>query len=209
MKIEQRNLSALTPDPQNARSHTPRNLEAIARSLEQFGQRRPVVLRGDGTILAGNGLVAAAAQLGWDKVAVTVVPDDWTDEQARAYAIADNRTSDLAEWDEQALIDSLEALNTDELLEAAGFNQNEYENLLRAWTGKETGSKSADDEWVGMPDYEQKDAGSVARVIVHFLTHEDADAFFKMIDRPRAKYIYWPNPEPVRDTRQVDEWVLN
>lgn len=208
MKIVNRPLSSLTHDPRNVRTHNPRNLQAIAASLQQFGQRRPVVIRSDGTILAGNGLTMAAAQLGWDQVAVTVVPDDWTEDQARAYAIADNRTGDLAEWDEGALIEALESIDGDELLLAAGFNQTEFENLIRAWTGKDEGSTNPDDEWVAMPEYDQKDAGSVAKVIVHFMKQEDADAFFKMLDRPRAKYIYWPNPEPSRDTRQVDEWVL-
>jgi len=208
VKIEPRTISSLNHDRLNARTHSPRNLQAIAASLEQFGQRRPVVIRSDGTILAGNGLTMAAAQLGWDSVDVTVVPDDWTDEQARAYAIADNRTGDLADWDEQVLIESLEMIDSDELLLAAGFSEEEYDSLLRAWTGKEQGNTDPDSEWVAMPDYEQEDMRSVFRTIVHFMTQEDADAFFKMLDRPRAKYIYWPLPQESRDTRQVDEWVL-
>lgn len=207
MKIERRKIDELQPDPDNARKHSDRNLQTIAASLSQFGQRRPVVVRSDNTILAGNGLTQAAELLGWDAVDVTVVPDDWSEEQARAYAIADNRTSDLAEWDEQQLIDSLNSLNDDELLAAAGFSENEYNDLLRAWTGSD-GSTNPEDEWVGMPDYDQKDANSVAKVIVHFMTQEDCDAFFKMLDRPRAKYIYWPDAQGGNDTRQVDEWVL-
>lgn len=209
MQIITRKITTLQPDALNARTHGKRNLQAIAASLQQFGQRRPVVIRSDGTILAGNGLTEAAKSLGWTEVQVTTVPDDWTEEQARAYAIADNRTGDLAEWDEQTLIESLGMIDSDELLSAAGFSEQEYEDLIRAWTGQEGGGTDPEAEWVDMPGYDQGDARSVERVIVHFMTHEDAAAFFKLVDRPKAKYIYWPNPEPSRDTRQVDEWVLD
>ncbi len=209
MQIERRALDDLTPDELNARVHSKRNLQAIAASLQEFGQRRPVVVDADGLILAGNGLCEAARTLGWTEVDVTVAPDDWTPEQARAFAIADNRTADLADWNSGALIESLEMLDSDALLQAAGFSEQEFEDLIRAYTGADQGQTNPDDEWVDMPDYDQQDARSVERVIVHFMTHEDANAFFKMLNRDKAKYIYWPNPEPSRDTRQVDEWVYD
>lgn len=209
MQIERRALDDLTPDELNARVHSKRNLQAIAASLQEFGQRRPVVVDADGLVLAGNGLCEAARTLGWTEVDVTVAPDDWTPEQARAFAIADNRTADLADWNSGALIESLEMLDSDALLQAAGFSEQEFEDLIRAYTGADQGQTNPDDEWVDMPDYDQQDARSVERVIVHFMTHEDANAFFKMLNRDKAKYIYWPNPEPSRDTRQVDEWVYD
>lgn len=209
MQIQRRALDDLTPDELNARVHSKRNLQAIAASLQEFGQRRPVVVDADGLILAGNGLCEAARTLGWTEVDVTVAPDDWTPEQARAFAIADNRTADLADWNSGALIESLEMLDSDALLQAAGFSEQEFEDLIRAYTGADQGQTNPDDEWVDMPDYDQQDARSVERVIVHFMTHEDANAFFKMLNRDKAKYIYWPNPEPSRDTRQVDEWVYD
>jgi hypothetical protein len=209
VQIERRALDDLTPDELNARVHSKRNLQAIAASLQEFGQRRPVVVDADGLILAGNGLCEAARTLGWTEVDVTVAPDDWTPEQARAFAIADNRTADLADWNSGALIESLEMLDSDALLQAAGFSEQEFEDLIRAYTGADQGQTNPDDEWVDMPDYDQQDARSVERVIVHFMTHEDANAFFKMLNRDKAKYIYWPNPEPSRDTRQVDEWVYD
>lgn len=129
MDVERRALETLTLDPLNARRHGDRNLAAIARSLSEFGQRRPVVIRADGTILAGNGLVRAAGQLGWDAVEVTVVPEDWSDDQARAYAIADNRAGDLSEWDDEALLEALDALDGAALLEAAGFREEDLDDL--------------------------------------------------------------------------------
>lgn len=129
MLVERRALDELTLDPFNARKHGERNLGVIARSLSEFGQRRPVVIRADGTVLAGNGLVLAASELGWSEVDVTVVPEDWSEEQARAYAIADNRAGDLSEWNDEALLEALDALDGTALLEAAGFREEDLDDL--------------------------------------------------------------------------------
>jgi DNA modification methylase len=114
-------VGALVLDPANARKHGSRNLDAIAGSLRQFGQRRPLVCRragGETMVIAGNGTLEAARSLGWTEVVITVVPDDWTSEQAKAYALADNRTAELATWDEAVLAEQL----TD--LDALGFDLN-------------------------------------------------------------------------------------
>jgi site-specific DNA-methyltransferase (adenine-specific) len=110
VNVEQVDIGSLKPDPANARKHSKRNLDAIAESLRQFGQQRAAVIRSDGTVLAGNGMLDAARALGWTQVSVTVVPDEWTDDQARAYALADNRTAELAEWDGSILDDHLQTL---------------------------------------------------------------------------------------------------
>ena len=102
-------VSSLRSDPNNARLHGPENLAAIAGSLSAFGQRTPLRVRGD-VVIAGNGTLEAAISLGWETIEVTQVPVDWSDEQARAYALADNRTSELAEWDLEVLSDQLVSL---------------------------------------------------------------------------------------------------
>jgi site-specific DNA-methyltransferase (adenine-specific) len=80
------------------------------------------VIRSDGTVLAGNGMLEAARSLGWSELAVTVVPDGWSDEQARAYALADNRTGELAEWDVAVLDEHLVELEVAGLdIESLGF----------------------------------------------------------------------------------------
>ena len=104
----------LTPDPKNARRHPHRNLEAIKASLQIYGQRKPLVVRRDGFVVeAGNGTLAAAKALGWTHVAAVLVDDDPL--TATGYAIADNRTAELAEWDEQALSALLADLQAEDL----------------------------------------------------------------------------------------------
>lgn len=103
MKLETMKLTELVSDPNNARKHDDKNLEAIKGSLTQFGQRKPIVIGAGNVVVAGNGTLAAAKALGWSEIEVVRVPEDWTPDQAKAFALADNRTAELAEWDEQIL----------------------------------------------------------------------------------------------------------
>ncbi len=92
----------LTLDSANARKHGGPNLEAIKGSLATYGQRKPIVARrGTGTVIAGNGTLEAARALGWTHLAVVFTDDDAL--TAAGFAIADNRTAELAEWDTEVL----------------------------------------------------------------------------------------------------------
>jgi ParB-like chromosome segregation protein Spo0J len=101
MKVENVLISSLTPDPKNARKHD-KGVPELAVSLTTFGQRKPVVVWGN-VVIAGNGLVEAAKSLGWTKIEISRVPVDWTYEQAQAFALADNKTAELSEWDTSTL----------------------------------------------------------------------------------------------------------
>jgi site-specific DNA-methyltransferase (adenine-specific) len=120
MKIETLQIKDLTPDPTNARQHDEKNLKAIQGSLNQFGQRKPIVITDAGVIVAGNGTVEAAKRLGWLKIDAVRVPGDWTPEQTKAFALADNRTAELAAWSPEVLASQLVEL------EAAGFEIEEF-----------------------------------------------------------------------------------
>jgi DNA modification methylase len=110
MKLEALKIIDLTPDPNNARVHDKKNLAAIAESLNKFGQRKPIVITKDNLIVAGNGTVEAAKQIGWTDITAVRVPDDWSADQIKAFALADNRTAELASWDQEILNQQLEEL---------------------------------------------------------------------------------------------------
>src|SRR5690606_38750819 len=113
-------LDSLTLDPANARTHDQKNLSAIKGSLSRFGQRLPLVVQKQGMIVrAGNGRVMAARELGWTHLACVVV--DESEVEATAFAIADNRSAELAEWDDEALARLLESLPAD-LFASTGFD---------------------------------------------------------------------------------------
>lgn len=133
--------------------HNPRkgDIEAVAKSYETFGQRKPIVARrlGErngktyGEVLAGNHQLAAAKQLGWSEIAVVWVEDD--DKTAAAYAIADNRVGLLGEWDVEKLLESLTDLDGD-LLDATGFTLDDVDDfhaLLQEGETSVTGSVEA------------------------------------------------------------------
>ena len=111
-------MASLHPDPQNVRRHDQRNLDTIGKSLERFGQQKPIVVDQAGLIVAGNGTFQAAASLGWSQIAV--VSTRMSVRERRAYAIADNRTAELATWDDDALAKALKSMD-EEMLEATGF----------------------------------------------------------------------------------------
>ena len=121
MDIERVAIDDLDLDPRNARKHDAKNLKAIADSLEQFGQRKPIVVWGR-TVVAGNGTLVAARSLGWKEISIARVPDSWSADQVKAYALADNRSAELASWDEQVLASQLLELQEAEFdVELLGF----------------------------------------------------------------------------------------
>ena len=111
MEVETRPLSELHLDPANARGHDTRNLDAIQASLARFGQQKPVVVTPEGVVIAGNGTVEAARALGWTEVSVAVTELSGADRAA--YAIADNRTAELAAWDDDVLSATIKGLAED------------------------------------------------------------------------------------------------
>jgi len=107
MKIEKMKITDLTPDPQNARTHDDKNLKAIEGSLREFGQRKPIVITSQNIIAAGNGTVEAAKSLGWTEIEAVRVPADWNADRIKAFALADNRTAELATWSIEVLASQL------------------------------------------------------------------------------------------------------
>ena len=129
MKTQKMSLDSVRLDDRNARTHDDKNLETIANSLDRFGQQKPIVIDGDGVVIAGNGTVEAARSLGWDSI--EVVKTKLTGDDARAFAIADNRTSDLSDWHYNTLIDELGNLEVD-MQEAIGFSEEDIAELIQS-----------------------------------------------------------------------------
>ncbi len=127
-------IHTLTSDPGNVRRHGDRNLAAIAASLTKFGQQAPCVyvVRGDRHIvIKGNGLLAAARSLKWTHLAA--VESDLAGHDITAYAIADNRTTDLSEFDLEGLAAQIQELEQEDFdLATLGFNEEEMTELLRS-----------------------------------------------------------------------------
>lgn len=108
MEVEKIELSKVILDPANARKHSPKNLAAITGSLTRFGQQKPIVIDKKGVVIAGNGTVMAARELGWKHIhAYRTALEGY---EAMAFALSDNRTAELAEWEDDVLRESLAKL---------------------------------------------------------------------------------------------------
>jgi ParB-like chromosome segregation protein Spo0J len=102
----------LKSDHKNARRRTDRSASLIAESLKRFGAARSIVIDEDGRILAGNGTVEGAKKAGIDKLRIIEAEGDeliavrragLTEDEKVGLALADNRSSDLSEWDNEML----------------------------------------------------------------------------------------------------------
>jgi ParB-like chromosome segregation protein Spo0J len=127
MRDERVDISTLRLDPSNVRRHPGRNLDAIAAALAKFGQQKRIVVDKDGVVYAGNGTVLAAKALGW--TAIDVAISDLAGPELAAYAVADNRASELGEWDQLLLSEQLAGFD-DELLAATGFDGSDLDAML-------------------------------------------------------------------------------
>jgi len=110
--------SSLKPYQRNARTHSKRQIRQIAESIRIFGFTNPVLVDRNNRIIAGHGRVEAARLLGMTEVP-TICLEELSDEQIRAYVIADNRLAELAEWDKSILAIELQFLLT---LDCADFD---------------------------------------------------------------------------------------
>ena len=122
-------VESLTPDPENARVHGPRQIARIADSIAAFGFNVPIVIDGKGAVLAGHGRVLAARRLGLSEVP-TIALEHLSQAERRAFMIADNRLAELASWDDRRLgveLEALKSLDLDFSIEATGFELEEIE----------------------------------------------------------------------------------
>jgi hypothetical protein len=195
-------LHTLTPDPANARKHPDRNIVAIRGSLAAFGQVKPVVVReATGTVVCGNGTLAAALALGWTHIAAVVKPMDQA--TATALAIADNRTAELAEWDNGVL---------DKLLADCVTGNEQVDAMLRELATESNPALVVPDDpadhWQGMPEFEHEDQTSAFRAIVHFANEQHKQAFEALVGQTipaNTNAIWYPKAERqvVRDKGYV------
>lgn len=144
IEITMRKIEELTPYENNPRNND-MAVDAVAESIKQFGFKNPVIIDKDGVIVAGHTRYKAAKKLG-----ITDIPcisaNDLSDEQIKAFRLADNKTAELAEWDEDLLGKEMSGIiNID--MSQFGFSVGE----------DELGEEVQDDKYtlkVNIPQYE-------------------------------------------------------
>lgn len=129
--VENVDVDALTLDPKNARAHDRKSIDALKKSLRSFRTTKNIVIDKNNVVLAGNGLVMAAKELGIKQLPAKRV--NFSGKKARAFAIADNKTAEMSAWNGPVLVTELAALPMD-LQEVTGFSQREILGLTEKST---------------------------------------------------------------------------
>jgi hypothetical protein len=127
-----RRIEALRPDPANPRSHSPKQIRQLTRSIGAFGFNVPILVDRTLRIVAGHGRLLAAQDLGWREVP-TILLDHLSEAEARAFMIADNRVAESAAWNNTLLIEQLREISLDApdfAIETTGFELSEIDLLI-------------------------------------------------------------------------------
>lgn len=133
---ERVDINSLTFDPRNARKHSKRNIQSIKDSLQSFSQVKPIIVNTANVVVAGNGTLQAVRELHdetkderWATIDIRRI--NFTSEEAAAYGLADNRSAELAEWDEDTLQELLTELDKQGWdVEGLGWNEKELKDIL-------------------------------------------------------------------------------
>lgn len=214
---EIKHIRDLTFDPRNARRRTERSYRMIQESIQEVGLARSIVIDEDGVILAGNGTVECAGQIGIDRVRIIDADGDeiiavrrkgLTPEQKQRLSLYDNRTADLAEWDPEMLARlQIEGAELD-----AFWSDAELQEHFNRASGLFEDEKAVDpySEWEDMPEYEHENKKPYRSIVVHFASEDDLADFSKRLEQPisdKARYIWHPQliKETFADKKYVSE----
>lgn len=130
MNIEMIEVSELHGFENNPRKHSPEQIEIIANSIDKFGFNNPILIDDEKMIIAGHGRLEASKKLNLEKVPVIRL-SHLSNEEKKAFIIAENKSFEQGEWDDQALVLLIQELEESELFdsEAFGFTAKEMEAL--------------------------------------------------------------------------------
>ena len=196
--LRQQRIDTLTPSARNARTHSKKQIRQIADSIEAFGFTNPVLVDRTGGVIAGHGRIEAARLLKMESVP-TLCLADLTEEQVRAYIIADNRLAELAGWDREILAIELQELLTVDLdfdITLTGFEAPEIDILIGELNADTPGDPEED---IPLPDTGPAvtQVGDIWQIGEHRLIcgdATDADVYAALLEEERAQLVFTDPP---------------
>ena len=193
MQIKQTEITNLIPYASNSRTHSDDQVAQIAASIKEFGFNNPILLDGDKGIIAGHGRLLAARKLNLDKVP-TIELEHLTENQRKAYVIADNKLALNAGWDMDLLALEMNGLDQEGFdLSLLGFDDNELATIL----AEETEGLTDPDEVPDVPDDPVTVEGDVWILGKHRLMCGDStsiDAVELMLDGSNVDMVFTDPP---------------
>jgi len=183
MKLETVKIDQINPAPYNPRKDlkpSDPEYQKLKKSITEFDMVEPLILNKRGNVLiGGHQRLKVLKEMGRKEVEVSVV--DLPPAKEKALNLALNKIS--GEWDLPLLKDLLESIDTGELpdIEITGFSEREIEQLMAQ-------VHSIDEEWQGMPEFNDPDPW-IRRIVVHFAKTEDVIEFFKLLQQSYTEKI--------------------
>ena len=130
MQIKLAEISTIKPYENNPRKLSEQAIQKVAMSLKEYGFRQPIVVDKNMVIVAGHTRYRASKKLGLKQVPISII-DNLSEEQINAYRIADNRTAEESEWDNELLKMEIKELEAKDFkLDLLGFNDEQLNNIL-------------------------------------------------------------------------------
>jgi DNA modification methylase len=200
VQIKQVKVESLIPYIKNSRTHSEAQIAQIAASIKEFGWTNPILVDGDNGVIAGHGRLLAARKLGHKEVP-TIELAHMTDNQKKAYVIADNQLAMNAGWDTAILSLELADLKDQGFeLDILGFDPKELDNLLEP---EQVDGLTDEDAVPDVPDEPITKLGDIYQLGNHRLMCGDStsiDAVEKLMDGKKANMIFTDPPYGVSYT---------
>jgi len=199
-KVVTSKITELAINPRNARTHPPTQIQEIARSIKRFGFNNPVLIDESNQLIAGHGRVEAAKLLG-HKTVPALRLEHMTEEEKRAYIIADNKLAEKAGWAPEILAVEFQALiDLGFDVELTGFDIPEIEMILDA---EDQSANNAVDDWIPdpVPNYIFTKANGLWHLGEHRLFCGDArraESFATLLGGSRAQLVFVDPPFNVK-----------
>ena len=196
MQIEQLKTDDLLSYAKNSRTHSEAQVDQIAASIKEFGFTNPVLIDGDGQIIAGHGRVMAARKLKLSEVpCIRLI--HLTETQKKAYVIADNKLALNAGWDDELLALEIEDLKEENFdLSLLGFTQDELDDIAEK-IAEEVEGLTDEDAVPETPEEPKTKLGDIYKLGNHRLMCGDStsiDAVDKLMDGDRPDMIFTDPP---------------
>lgn len=200
LSIVYQSIDVLIARVTNPRTHSPKQLKQLERSIERFGFTNPVLIDDSNNIIAGHGRVLAAKQLGMREVP-TIALSNMREEEIRAYVIADNKLAENAGWDEELLgleLKYLSDLDIDFDLTLTGFDLPEIDILIDNLSlGGDAMDGDAADAVQAVAEIAVTQPGDIWQIGNHRLICGDstqADTYHQLLGDERAQMVFCDAP---------------
>lgn len=198
MQLIELSIDEIIPYENNPRKNDSA-VDKVAESIKEFGFKVPIIIDKDHIIIAGHTRYKAAKKLDIKKVPV-IMAEDLTEEQVKAFRIMDNKSSEFATWDYEALLREMESLKLDDYnLELTGFDFNEIEGIMDKYNPKEIEEDSDFDieEQLGAIEKPKSIKGDIWLLGNHRLLCGDStvkDEVEKLMNGQKANMIFTDPP---------------